>query len=528
VRGILLPPTSILNPRITRPIQPIAAPKPPSPNITFWSSYRHLAVNFECYHPDANSVGSENIPIKGAGEMDKMFAESNNCKEFNFYEREHRSLPKDHATGIPAGDSTSRAVTMYFRRIGIHALLSRQDEVKIAKRIEAAEHEILRALLQTSIAVQHIVNLGKKIKAGEIRAKRVSRALRRRDTGTDETARIQEFLTAIAMIEEIEAKNAVHRAKLHSFSSTSGERQRLFGHIVRGADKIYHLLRDWHLESEIIDVIEETICQKKNVHRADVRIIKRILEGINQSRTKVQTAKNEMIKANLRLVVKVAVKYNRSSLQLLDLIQEGNIGLIKAVNKFDYHRECRFSTHAVWWIRQAILRAITNQSRMIRFPVHLTETMNKLKRTQRSISTKQGREAKLEDIAAEMEISRNIFCRLPDFTGEPVSLHSPVKGKDGSCLGDFIKDETVPGTFDTVVNQTLAGQIRKMIAMLTPREEKVLRLRFGIGEKSDHSLDQIGRDFSLTSERIRQIEARALKKLRNPKISGQLQSFMEA
>jgi RNA polymerase sigma factor (sigma-70 family) len=419
-------------------------------------------------------------------------------------------------------------VTTYFRRIGLHALLSRKEEVKIAKRIEAAEHDILRALLQTSIAVQHIVDLGKKIENGEIRAKRVSRALRLRDSGTYETARIQNFLATIAMIREIETKNAVHRAKLLSLSSTSGVRQRIYGDIVRVADNMYQLLRDWHLESEIIDVMEETIREKENVPGPDAQIIERILEGINKSRTKAQAAKNEMIKANLRLVVKVAIKYNKGSLPLLDLIQEGNIGLIKAVNKFDYHRECRFSTHAVWWIRQAILRAITNQSRMIRFPVHLTETMNKLKRTQRSLSTKQGREAKLEDIAAEMEISPNMVCRLPDFSGEPVSLFSPVKGKNGSCLGDFIKDETVPATFDILVNQTLAGQIRKMIATLTPREERVLRLRFGIGEKGHRTLEQISRDFSLTSERIRQIEAQALRKLRNPKMSGQLKSFLEA
>ena len=460
--------------------------------------------------------------------MEKMFAERNKCEDFDFFEHEHRSHPEEHATEFPAGDFTSRAVTVYFRRIGLHTLLSRQDEIAIAKRIEAAEHEILRALLQTSIAVQHIVDLGKKVKTGEIQAQRVSRALRIRDTATNEMARIQEFLATIAMIEEVEAKGGIYRVKLHSLSVTSGEKQRLHGKIVRHADKIYHLLRDWHLESEIIDAIEETIRQRENVPGKDAPIINRILEGINESRTKVQTAKNELIKANLRLVVKVAARYNKSNLQLLDLIQEGNIGLIKAVNKFDYHRECRFSTHAVWWIRQAILRAITNQSRMIRLPVHLTEKMNKLKRTQRSISTKQGREAKLEDIAAEMAISRDIRCRLPDFTGEPVSLHSPVKDKNGSCLGDFIKDETASGPFDTVVNQTLAGQIRKMIATLTPREERVLRLRFGIGEKDDHTLEQISRDFSLTSERIRQIEAGALRKLRNPKISGQLKNFIEA
>jgi RNA polymerase primary sigma factor len=460
--------------------------------------------------------------------MDKTVALKNNCKEFNFFEQEHRYLPGNHTADFPEGDSTSCAVTMYFRAIGLHALLSRKDEVKIAKRIEAGEHEILRALLQTSIAVQHIVDLGKKINSGEMQAKRVSRAIRTRNTCTDEAARIQEFLATITLIEEIDAKNRVHRTKLLSPSSTSGERQRIYRHIVSGADKIYYLLRNWRLESEIIDVIEETTCQQENLPETDALVISRILEGINKSRTRVQAAKNELIKANLRLVVKFALKYNKSRLHLLDLIQEGNIGLIKAVNKFDYHRGCKFSTHAVWWIRQTILRAITNQSPMVRLPVHLAETIHKLKRTQRSISAKQSRTANLEGIAEEMEISQDIIRRLPDLTGEPVSLHSPVKGKKDGCLADFIKDETVPGIFDTVVKQSLAEQLRKILATLTPREERVLRLRFGIGEKDDHTLNEISRDFSLTSERIRQIEAKALGKLRNPKLSGPLQYFMEA
>lgn len=460
--------------------------------------------------------------------MEKIFAKSNSCKQFNFFESENRSLPKVQTTDIPEEDSTNHAVTMYFRRIGLYALLSRQDEIKIAKRIEAAEHEILRTLLQTSIAVQHIVDLGNKIRAGKIRAKRVSRTLRNTDTGTDEAARIQQFLATITLIEEIDAKNAVHRIELPSLSLTSVERQRIYGHVVRGADKIYHLLRDWHLESKIIDFIEEKIQEKGKLPATDACIIERILESIDTNRAKVQTAKNELIKANLRLVVKLAVRYNKSSLQLLDLIQEGNIGLINAVNKFDYHRGCRFSTHAVWWIRQAILRAITNQSPMIRIPVHLTEMINKIKRTQRSISTQQSEAARIEDIAAEMKIPRHLIRRLPDLTAEPVSLHSPVKGKNGICLVDLIEDETVPGVFDTVTNQTLAGTVRKMIARLTPREERVLRLRFGIGEKDDHTLEQISRDLLLSSERIRQIEAKALKKLRCPKMSAQLQSFMEA
>ena len=458
--------------------------------------------------------------------MAETYTEKISSAESHLPYYEHRFLSADYADVFSDGGSTNVGVAKYFRRIGLHALLSRQDEVKIAKRIEAAEHQILRTLLQTSIAVEHIVDLGTKIKAGELKAMRVSRALRAGDSCNDAAAQIIRFLETITRIEAINAKNNVHREKLLS-ASNPGEMQHIYGCIVREADKIYELLHIWRLESEIIDIMETAIRQDENLPGSDAGIAKRILESINQNRAEVQSAQNELIKANLRLVVKIALKYNKNSLHLLDLIQEGNTGLIKAVNKFDYHRECKFSTHAVWWIKQAILRAIANQSRMIRLPVHLSETINKIKRTQRSVSTKKSGEAKLEEIAEEMEISRDIIRRLPGISGEPLSLHSPVKGGNGACLGDFIKDETVMETFDAVANQSLAGQVRRMIATLTPREERVLRLRFGIGEKDSHTLNEISRDFSLTRERIRQIEARALRKLRNPKISHQLKCFME-
>lgn len=459
--------------------------------------------------------------------MAATFTEKNNRKEFVFFEHEHRNRPADAAHDFFDGGSTNPAVTNYFRRIGLHALLSREDEIRIAKRIEAAEHQILRSLLQTSIAVRHIVDLGNKISTGELKAKRVLRTLRAADSCDNEAAWIKKFLETITRIEALDAKNNMYRDKLLS-ASAHDEKQQIYRIIGREADRINELLGRWRFESEIIDDMEMKIRRDRGVSGSDAWILKRILEGINNHRAEVQTARNELIKSNLRLVVKIALRYNKSSLHLLDLIQEGNTGLIKAANKFDYHRGCRFSTHAVWWIKQAILRAIANQSRMIRLPVHLAETINKIKRTQRSISMMKSREAEPEEIAQEMKISQNIIQNLPYFSGEPVSLHAPVKDKMGACLGDFIKDETVTATFDTVVDHALAGQIRKVIATLTPREEKVLRLRFGIGEKDSYTLNEISRDFSITRERIRQIEARALQKLRNPRISRQLKCFMES
>ena len=459
--------------------------------------------------------------------MAGTFTERNDRKEFVFFEHEHQNHPAEDTHDFSDRGTPPSAITNYFRRIGLHALLSRKDEIRIAKQIEAAEHQILRALLQTTIAVKHIAGLGNKISTGKLKAKRVLRTLRTGDSCNDEKALIQKFLAAIKRIGVMDAKIGVHRDKLAS-ASTPGEKQQIYGMIAREADKMYELLRHWRLESEIINTMEMKIRRHRDLSGSDAGIVKRILEGIDKHRAEVQTARNELIKSNLRLVVKIALRYNKSSLHLLDLIQEGNTGLINAVNKFDYHRGCRFSTHAVWWIKQAILRAIANQSRMIRLPVHLTETINKIKRTQRSISLMTSSETAPEEIAPEMGISPDIIQNLPGIFGEPVSLHSPVKDRMGACLGDFIKDETVTGTFDTMVDQALAGQIRKVIATLTPREERVLRLRFGIGENDSYTLNEISRDFSITRERIRQIEAKALQKLRNPRISRQLRCFVES